>query len=93
MPLAGFEPATPASGRPQTLAFDLSATWIGKFDLRTVQSVASRYTDWAIPANGMNVGYNKTNSVCDPLLYWRIRRITFQSSKWWEVSPACVERL
>ena len=29
MPPAGFEPATPASDRPQTLAFDRSATGIG----------------------------------------------------------------
>ena len=29
MPPAGFEPATPASDRPQALALDLSATGIG----------------------------------------------------------------
>ena len=30
MPSAGFEAATPASERPQTLALDRSATGIGK---------------------------------------------------------------
>ena len=29
MPLAGFEPAIPASERPQTHALDRAATWIG----------------------------------------------------------------
>jgi hypothetical protein len=27
--LMGFKPVTPASGQPQTFAFDRSATWIG----------------------------------------------------------------
>ena len=45
MPLAGFEPATPAGDRPQTLALDRSATGIGGFDPRTVQPVVSRYAD------------------------------------------------
>ena len=30
MPSAGFEPAIPASVRPQTHALDRAATWIGK---------------------------------------------------------------
>ena len=50
MPPAGFEPAVPASDRPQTLALDRSATGIGRFDPRTVQPVTSRYTNWATPA-------------------------------------------
>ena len=50
MPPAGFEPATSASDRLQTLALDHSATGIGGFEPRTIQPVASRYTDWAIPA-------------------------------------------
>ena len=33
MPPAGFEPATPASDRPQTLALDRSATDIGNFKI------------------------------------------------------------
>ena len=46
MPPAGFEPATPASDRPQTIALDRSATGIGsRFDPRTVQPVLSSYTD------------------------------------------------
>ena len=48
-PRTGFEHATPASDRPQTLALDRSAAGIG-FDPRTVQPAASRYTDWAAPA-------------------------------------------
>ena len=52
MPLAGFEPAIPASDRPQTLTLDRSATGIGQwFNPQTVQPAASRYTDWAIPAH------------------------------------------
>ena len=47
---AGFEPTIPTSDRPQTLALDRSATDIGKFDPRTVQLAAIRYTDWAVPA-------------------------------------------
>ena len=47
--LAGFEPAVPSSDRPQTFALDRLATGIC-FDPRAVQPVASRYTDWAIPA-------------------------------------------
>ena len=46
MPQAGFEPSTPASDRPQTLALDRSATVIGGFDPLTVQSVASCYIQW-----------------------------------------------
>ena len=41
---AGFEPATPASDRPQTFALDRSATGIG-IDPKTIEPVASRYTD------------------------------------------------
>ena len=44
MPPAGFETATPASDRPQTLALYRSATRI------CIQPVASRYTDLAILA-------------------------------------------
>ena len=51
MPPAGFEPATQAIDRPQTLALERSATGIGEFDRRTVQPVGSRYTDWAIAAH------------------------------------------
>ena len=51
MPSAGFEPATPACDRPQTLALDRSATEIGGFDPRIVQPIASRYTDWDIAAH------------------------------------------
>ena len=47
MPQAGFEPATPAKDRSQTLALDRSATGT---DPRTVQLVASRQTDYANPA-------------------------------------------
>jgi hypothetical protein len=50
MPPVGFEPAIPASERPQTHALDRTATGIGRFDPRTVQPVASRYTDWAVAA-------------------------------------------
>ena len=45
LPPAGFEPAIPASDRPQTLALDSSASGIGGFNPRTVQPVASGYTD------------------------------------------------
>ena len=45
---AGFEPATPASDRPQTLVLDRSTTGIGGIRFPTAQPVASRYTDWAI---------------------------------------------
>ena len=59
---ARFEPAIPESSRPQTLALDRSATQIGKgFDPGTVQSVASSYTDWAIPAHNINVC---TTTIC-----------------------------
>jgi hypothetical protein len=49
MPQAGFERTIPASDRPQTLPLVPSATGIGGFDPRTVQPVASRYTDYGIP--------------------------------------------
>ena len=39
MPPVGFEPTTPASDRLQTLALDRSATGIGRFEPRTLQSV------------------------------------------------------
>jgi hypothetical protein len=59
---ARFEPAIPESYRPQILALDRSATQIGKgFDPGTVQSVASSYTDWAIPAHNINVC---TTTIC-----------------------------
>jgi hypothetical protein len=48
MPPAGFEPSIRTSDPPQTLAWDRSATGIGRFDPRTVRPVASRYTDWAL---------------------------------------------
>ena len=52
MPPAGFEPTILVSERPQTHALDRTATGIGAgFDPRSVQPVASRYTDWAIPAH------------------------------------------
>jgi hypothetical protein len=51
MPPAGFKPTIPVSERPQTHALDRTATGIGFFDPRTVQPVASCYTDWAIPAH------------------------------------------
>ena len=51
MPPAGYEPAVPASDRPQTLPLDRSATGISGFDPRTVQPVARRYTDYAVPGS------------------------------------------
>ena len=50
MPTAGFEPTIPGSERPQTHALDRAATGIGGFEPRTVQFVASHYTDYALPA-------------------------------------------
>ena len=47
-PLAGFEPTIPTSDCPQTLVLDRSATGSSP---RPVQPIASRYTDWANPAN------------------------------------------
>jgi len=40
-----------------------------KFDPRTVQPVASRYTDWAIPAHNVTVNLNFWNSACS--YYWK----------------------
>ena len=37
---AGFEPATPASDRPQTFALDLSATGVSGFESPTFRLVA-----------------------------------------------------
>jgi hypothetical protein len=38
-----------------------------RFDPRTVQSVASRYTDWAIPAHSENMSkQNKQKHLKDP---------------------------
>jgi hypothetical protein len=46
LPPVGFESATPARDRPETLALDLSATGIGKgIDPRISQPVTSRYID------------------------------------------------
>jgi hypothetical protein len=45
---AGFEPVLAASGWPQTLVLDRSVTGIGRFDPRTVEVVASSYTDCAL---------------------------------------------
>jgi hypothetical protein len=53
MPPVGFEPTIPVSERPKTHALDRTATGIGGFDPRTVQPVASRYTDCAIPAHAV----------------------------------------
>ena len=47
MSLVGFEPTIPASYWPQAHALDHAATGIG-FSPRTVEPVASRYTDCAI---------------------------------------------
>jgi hypothetical protein len=47
MPLAGFEPEIPAGERPPG----------STFDPRTLQPVASRYTDWAIPAHRTKVSW------------------------------------
>jgi hypothetical protein len=38
MPLAGFEPATPATKRPQTYALDCAATEVGYMQLRVLIS-------------------------------------------------------
>jgi hypothetical protein len=54
MPPAGFEPIIPASERLQTHALDRVATGIG--NPWTVQPVASRYTDYAIPTHYHVVG-------------------------------------
>jgi hypothetical protein len=51
MPPVGFESTIPVSERPKTHALDRTATGIGRFDPRTAQPVASRCTDWAIPAH------------------------------------------
>ena len=59
IPTTEFEPAIPASDRPQTLALDRSATGVG-FDPRTVQPVASRYTDWAIAVHWSWRSYSKS---------------------------------
>jgi hypothetical protein len=40
-----FEPATPAREWPQAFALRLLGYWGGRFDPRTVQPVASHYTD------------------------------------------------
>ena len=47
MPPAGFEPAVPASERPQAHALNRAATGTGT-EPPTVQRVASRYNDWAV---------------------------------------------
>jgi hypothetical protein len=41
MPLAGFEPAVPASERPQTLSLDRSGTGIGFHMIRFVNILVS----------------------------------------------------
>ena len=46
---AGFEPATPASNRPQTLASNGSATGIG-IRSPAIQPAASRYFEYAMPS-------------------------------------------
>ena len=51
MPLMGFEPTISPGERPKTYALDRAATGTGLFDPRTVQPLASRYTDWAIPVD------------------------------------------
>jgi hypothetical protein len=48
MPPVGFKPTILVSERPQTHALDLRPLGSAGFDPRTVQPVASRYTDWAI---------------------------------------------
>ena len=50
MPPAGFEPAIPTGELPLSDAVDRPGTGVGGFDPRTVQPVASRYTNWAIAA-------------------------------------------
>jgi hypothetical protein len=44
MPPLGFEPATPASDRPQTLALDHSATGLGKLLLYLQKFLNTFYT-------------------------------------------------
>jgi hypothetical protein len=66
MPPAGFEPAIPASDRPQTFTEDRSATEIRKgFDPRAVEPVANCRTDRAIPALHCH----------RRMVYWHIRTI------------------
>ena len=56
MPPAAFELAIPASNRPQTHTLDRAATEIGGFDPRTIQPVAGRRTNYAIPVNANKTG-------------------------------------
>ena len=64
MPPTGFKPAILASDRPQTLALDRSAIGIGQgFDPLTIQSVASHYTDRAIPAHTKLPDYKESYSL------------------------------
>ena len=64
MPPAGLEPAIPASDQPQTLALNCSTTGISRFDPRTVQPVASRYTNYAIPAPTDESKQNFSQALC-----------------------------
>ena len=40
------------------------------FDTRTVQPVASRYTDWAIPAHRVHMIYNKNTKISVNIISW-----------------------
>lgn len=57
MPPAGYELATPASHRTQTLALVLSTTGIGRFDPWTFQFVASLYTEYVVTAHPITLTF------------------------------------
>jgi hypothetical protein len=46
MPRSGFEPATPATKRPQTYALDRAATEVGLQYIKKKKKKQSRYTPW-----------------------------------------------
>ena len=62
MPPAGFEPAFLATERPQTYTLHRTGTGIGGFDPRTVQSVVSRYTDWATLIQELDIVRGSSNT-------------------------------
>ena len=65
MPAAGFEPAIPASERPQTYAFDRAATGVGR-DKSTFRCSCIAEASFYLFVAGVY-----SENARDFLLYWR----------------------
>ena len=72
MPPAEFEPATPASDRPQTLTLDLSASGIGRFKPSnpSIERLHSYAVDHSVTGIGILIyAFHSSTAIVGPDLF------------------------